>query len=90
MRSITLKGHCIHLTPIEWHLLENLASKLNQIVPGHDLVQTIWGPASTKGVHSLRVFIKSLRKKLEPDPKCPRYIITHPAIGYRLQIPGKP
>ena len=90
MRSVTLKGHGVHLTPIEWHLLESLASRLNQTVPGHDLVQRIWGPASTKGVHSLRVFIKSLRKKLEPDPKCPRYIITTPSIGYRLQIPGKP
>ena len=86
-RSVTSNGQPVHLTPIEWHLLENLVSKLNQTVPGEELVQKIWGNNSSKGVHSLRVFIKSLRSKLEPDPKRPRYIITEPAIGYRLQIP---
>ena len=87
-RSVTLKNKALHLTPIEWNLLENLASNVNQTVPGDELVRRIWGRNSEKGVHSLRVFIKSLRKKLEPDPKHPKYILTDPAIGYRLQIPG--
>jgi len=87
-RSVTLKGRALHLTPIEWSLLENLLANANQTVPGEELVQRIWGRNSEKGVHSLRVFIKSLRNKLEPDPKHPKYILTEPAIGYRLQIPG--
>lgn len=87
-RSVILKGQFVRLTPIEWDLLENLASNVNQTVPGEELVRRIWGRNSEKGVHSLRVFIKSLRSKLEPDPKHPKYILTEPAIGYRLQIPG--
>jgi two-component system KDP operon response regulator KdpE len=87
-RSVTLKDKALHLTPIEWNLLENLLASVNQTVPGDELVRRIWGRNTEKGVHSLRVFIKSLRTKLEPDPKHPRYILTEPAIGYRLQIPG--
>lgn len=87
-RSVTVKGQPLHLTPTEWNLLENLVSNINQTVPGDELVRRIWGRNSEKGVHSLRVFIKSLRNKLEPDPKHPKYIPTEPAIGYRLQIPS--
>jgi two-component system KDP operon response regulator KdpE len=86
-RSVSGKG-LLHLTPIEWNLLENLVARANQTIPGEELVQKIWGTNSARGVHSLRVFIKSLRSKLEPDPKHPRYILTDPAIGYRLQVPG--
>jgi two-component system, OmpR family, KDP operon response regulator KdpE len=88
-RSVTLKGQSLRLTPIEWNLLESLVSNVNQTVPGDELVRRIWGRNSEKGVHSLRVFIKSLRNKLEPDPKHPKYILTEPAIGYRLQILGQ-
>ena len=86
-RSITTNGQPLHLTPLEWNLLENLVAMVNQTVPGEELVQRVWGTNSAKGVHSLRVFIKSLRSKLEPDPKHPRYILTDPAIGYRLRVP---
>jgi len=85
-RSVTFKGRALHLTPIEWNLLENLLANANQTVPGEELVRRIWGQNSEKGVHSLRVFIKSLRSKLEPDPKQPKHILTEPAIGYRLQL----
>ena len=76
----------VHLTPTECTLLEHLASHLNQTVPNAELVQTIWGADASKGVHSLRVFIKNLRQKIEPFPEKPQYLVTEPRIGYRLQV----
>jgi|ERR1700730_13917006 two-component system KDP operon response regulator KdpE len=77
----------VHLTPTECSLLEHLASHFNRTVPGTELVRALWGPDAGKGVHSLRVFIKSLRHKIEDSPARPRYIVTEPRIGYRLQVP---
>ena len=78
----------LHLTPTECSLLEHLASHLNQTVPSTELVRALWGLDAGKGVHSLRVFIKSLRHKIEPSPARPQYIVTEPRLGYRLQVPG--
>ena len=77
----------IHLTPTECSLLGHLASRLNQTVPSAELVRALWGLDANKGVHSLRVFIKSLRKKIEPSPDSPQYLVTEPRLGYRLQVP---
>lgn len=74
------------LTPTECGILEHLASHMNQTVPSTDLVKTLWGSDPQKGVHSLRLFIRKLRNKLEPDPAHPRYLVTEPTIGYRLQV----
>jgi two-component system KDP operon response regulator KdpE len=78
----------LHLTPTEWTLLEHLASHLNRTVRSTELVRALWGLDAGKGVHSLRVFIKSLRHKIEPYPARPQYIVTDPRLGYRLQVPG--
>jgi two-component system KDP operon response regulator KdpE len=80
------EGH-VRLTPTECGILEHLALHLNQTVPRSDLVKTLWGSDPQKGVHSLRLFIRKLRQKLEPDPTHPIYLITEPTIGYRLQAP---
>jgi two-component system, OmpR family, KDP operon response regulator KdpE len=74
------------LTPTECGILEHLASHMNQTVASTDLVKTLWGSDPQKGVHSLRLFIRKLRNKLEPDPAHPRYLVTEPTIGYRLQV----
>jgi two-component system KDP operon response regulator KdpE len=74
------------LTPTECGILEHLASHMNQTVPSTDLVKMLWGSDPQKGVHSLRLFIRKLRNKLEPDPAHPRYLVTEPTIGYRLQV----
>jgi two-component system KDP operon response regulator KdpE len=84
---IRVAGREIRLTPTECGILEHLASHINQTVPSNDLVKMLWGPDPQKGVHSIRRFISKLRQKLEPDSTHPRYLITEPAIGYRLQIP---
>jgi len=63
-----------------------LASHVNQTVPFNDLVKILWGPDPQKGVHFIRRFISKLRQKLEADPAHPSYLVTEPAIAYRLQI----
>ncbi len=79
----------VRLTPTEYEILEHLALHLNQTVPSSQLVKTLWGDDPQKGVHSLRLFIRKLRRKLEPDPAHPRYLVTDQALGYRLQVQPK-
>ena len=89
-RVVQLAGRDIHLTPTECGILEHLSLHANQTVPSEALVKVLWGSDPQKGVHSLRPFIRKLRQKLEPDPAHPRYIITQPATGYRLQLQANP
>jgi len=49
----------------------------------------LWGADPQRGVHSLRLFIRKLRQKLEPDPTHPQYLVTEPTIGYRLKVPAE-
>ncbi|HEV3330714.1 MAG TPA: response regulator transcription factor [Bryobacteraceae bacterium] len=87
-RQITATGRKTRLTPTECGILEYLVAHLNQTVPRNELVKTLWGSDPHKGAHSLRLFIRRLRQKLEPDPTNPRYLVTDPSVGYRLQIPA--
>jgi two-component system KDP operon response regulator KdpE len=73
-----------HLTPKELDLLRYLTQHANEAVPHRELLQAVWGPDYGDQVDYLRAFIKSLRKKVEPDPAHPRYIMTEPWIGYRF------
>jgi len=77
----------VRLTWLEYGILAHLLAHMNQTVPSVKLVRKLWPSDPTKGVHSLRAFIKNLRKKLEPDPARPQYIVTDRAIGYQLRIP---
>jgi two-component system KDP operon response regulator KdpE len=79
-----------HLTPKELDLLRYLTQNLNAAVPHRELLQAVWGPDYGDQVDYLRVFIKNLRKKLEPDPEHPQYIKTEPWVGYRLTDPANP
>jgi two-component system, OmpR family, KDP operon response regulator KdpE len=71
----------IHLTLLEYRILECLARQTGMVVRQVQLVREVWGPDRLRG---LRVFIKSLRQKLEPDPRRPRYLVTEVGLGYRL------
>jgi two-component system KDP operon response regulator KdpE len=86
-RMIRAGKEYTRLTPTECGILEYLASHVNQTVSFNELVKILWGPDPQKGVHSLRLFIRKLRQKLEPDPTHPRYLVTEPMVGYRLQLP---
>lgn len=86
-RAIRGPGHNVRLTPTECAILEHLALHANQTVPGSELVRMLWGTDPQKGVHSIRLFIRKLRQKLEADPAHPKYLVTEPKGGYRLQVP---
>lgn len=78
------QGSDLHLTPIEWRLLEYLLSKSGQLVSQKELLQSVWGDSYENETNYLRLFISQLRKKLEPNPQLPQFILTEPGIGYRL------
>lgn len=75
----------IHLTPLEYRVLECLARHLGSIVVQNQLVREVWGPERLGDTRSLRVCVKNLRNKLEPDPRKPRYLVTEAGLGYRLR-----
>jgi two-component system KDP operon response regulator KdpE len=73
------------LTPTEWHLLEVLVRSSGTLVGQKQLLREIWGPAYETETNYLRVYMAQLRRKLEPDPAKPRYLITEPGMGYRFE-----
>src|SRR5215472_11407668 len=75
----------IHLTPLEYRVLACLARHLGSIVMQRQLIREVWGPERQDDSRSLRVCIKNLRAKLEPDPRRPRYLVTETGLGYRLR-----
>jgi two-component system KDP operon response regulator KdpE len=77
-------GGELHLTPTEYRLLEVLAQHIGLVVTHRTLLQQVWGPASTEQTHYLRVYLKQLRSKLEPDPARPQWLLTETGVGYRL------
>ena len=84
-RSVRCGGEEIHLTPIEFDLLGQLAQHPGRLVTHRQLLQEVWGPGYEDETHYLRVHFAHIRAKIEPDPSNPRYVITEPGIGYRLQ-----
>lgn len=81
---VTVHGKDVRFTPKEFDLLFYLASNPNVAIPHGKLLQTIWGPDYGNEVEYLHVFINQIRKKIEPNPAKPRYLITEPRFGYRL------
>jgi two-component system, OmpR family, KDP operon response regulator KdpE len=78
-------GGELHLTPLEYRVLGCLAQHLGSIVMQRQLIREVWGPGREGDSRSLRVCIKNLRAKLEPDARQPRYLITETGVGYRLR-----
>jgi two-component system KDP operon response regulator KdpE len=89
-RTVTNGDASFHLTPKELDLLRYLTQHANQAVPHRELLQAVWGPDYGDQVDYLRVFIKSLRKKIESNPGEPEYIITEPWVGYRFNAQPDP
>jgi two-component system KDP operon response regulator KdpE len=79
----------VHLTKTEFDLLHCLLQHVDHIVSHHLLLETVWGPDSKGMSDSVRVYIRRLRQKIEPDPASPRYICTRFHQGYLFQSPGK-
>jgi two-component system, OmpR family, KDP operon response regulator KdpE len=87
-RRVIARGEPVRLTPKEFDLLQYLLSNANKPIAHRKLLQTLWGPDYGDEVEYLRVFVSQLRKKIEPDPAHPRYILTEPWVGYRFALPG--
>jgi two-component system KDP operon response regulator KdpE len=86
-RRVTVAGREVHLTPTEYELLKYLAVHAGKVVTHRNLLQAVWGPEYETEDHYLHVFVGQLRRKLEPVPSRPRYLVTEPGIGYRLRTP---
>ena len=86
-RRATLNGHAVRLTPKEFDLLKFLVDHANKPIPHRELLQTVWGPDYGDEVEYLRVVVNQLRKKIEPVPSKPRYLLTEPWVGYRFALP---
>jgi two-component system, OmpR family, KDP operon response regulator KdpE len=87
-RSVSVKDRMVHLTPKEFDLLVYFARHAGKVVTHRALLGAVWGGENTEQVEYLRVFVAQLRKKLEPSPNSPRYIVTDPWVGYRFE-PGE-
>jgi two-component system KDP operon response regulator KdpE len=77
----------VRLTPTEWQIVEVLARHRGRLVTQTQLLRDVWGPTYHDETHYLRVYLSQLRRKLEPDPSHPRYLITEPGMGYRFVVP---
>src|SRR5260370_41259577 len=78
-------GADIRLTPTEWHLLEVLLRHPGKLLGQQYLLKEVWGPGYADAAGNLRLYMAQLRRKLEPDPARPRWLLTEPGMGYRFQ-----
>ena len=83
-REVTVDGRAVHLTPKEYDMLVFLTTNVGKLVTHRALLRGVWGPEYEDARPYLHVLIGQLRRKLEPDPAHPRYILTEPGVGYRL------
>jgi two-component system KDP operon response regulator KdpE len=87
-RRVHARGNEIRLTPKEFDLFVYMARHPNRVITHRTLLEAVWGEASQEQPEYLRVFMGQLRKKLEPDPSNPRYLVTEPWVGYRFNPNG--
>ena len=85
-RLVSRDGSEVHLTPIEYRLLAQLIAHASRVLTHRQLLNEVWGPGHAQDSHYLRVYMASLRRKLEPDPNRPRHLRTESGVGYRLVI----
>jgi two-component system KDP operon response regulator KdpE len=83
-RTVERGGEAVHLTPIEYRLLAHLAAHPHRVLTHRQLLQAVWGPGHSEDSHYLRVYMATLRKKIEGDPAKPAHLVTETGIGYRF------
>jgi two-component system KDP operon response regulator KdpE len=87
-RAVSVEGKPVQLTPIEYELLRLLAENEGKLLTHPAILRAVWGPAYTEESNYLHVYVSHLRRKIEPDPARPRYILNQPGVGYRLVSPS--
>jgi two-component system KDP operon response regulator KdpE len=85
LRTVTRAGEALHLTPIEYRLLQELANAPGRVLTHQHLLKAVWGPGHAEDVHYVRVHMANLRKKLEADANRPQWLVTEAGVGYRLK-----
>jgi two-component system, OmpR family, KDP operon response regulator KdpE len=88
-RRVTVAGHDIKVTPKEYEAMKYFVANAGKVLTHRTLLQTLWGWQSADQTEYLRVLVNQLRKKIEPDPQKPRYIVTEPWVGYRFVPRGE-
>ena len=83
-RIVYRRDQEVHLTPLEYKLLVTMLQYAGKVLTHRFLLREVWGPQDSQENHYLRVFVASLRRKIEDDPARPRYILTEQGVGYRL------
>jgi len=86
-RIVKLRSQDVKLTPKEYELLKLLVVNAGKVLTHKYILTQVWGPAHTEDVQYLRVFVRSLRQKIETDPTRPHYVLTESGVGYRLRAP---
>jgi two-component system, OmpR family, KDP operon response regulator KdpE len=86
-RQATVRGHTLSLSPKEFDLLSYFLARANRTISHRELLQAIWGPDYGDELEYLRVFVNRLRKKIEPDPSKPQFLMTDAWSGYRFRLP---
>ncbi|RPJ20653.1 MAG: response regulator [Chloroflexi bacterium] len=85
-RLVTVNEDQISLTPTEYEILRLLLQNAGKVLTHHQLLRQVWGSAYESEMHILRVNISNLRRKIEPDPSRPHYLLTEPGVGYRIRV----
>jgi two-component system KDP operon response regulator KdpE len=88
LRRVTVGGTDVYLTPIEYRLLAVMIRSAGRVLSNRQILRQVWGPRYGEQVGYLRVYMKKLRYKIEPEPARPRYLVNEPGVGYRLRLPG--
>ncbi len=83
-RSVRHKGEIVHLTPVEYRLLQLLIVNAGKVLTHRMILREVWGPSHVEHNHYVRIYMGHLRQKLEDDPARPRHLVTETAVGYRL------
>jgi two-component system KDP operon response regulator KdpE len=86
--SVTVGGELVHLTPHEFKILRLLALNEGKLLTHRAILREVWGPAYGDESNYLHVYVSQLRRKLEPDPARPRFLLTEPGAGYRFVAPA--
>ena len=84
---VTVTGEAVKLTPTEYRLLAYMASNANRVLMHRELLRAVWGPEYGEETEYLRVYMRYLRQKLEPEPSKPQYLLTQPGAGYMFHQP---
>ena len=87
MRRVIVSGKEITVTPTEYRLLGMFIRSAGRVLTHRQLLRQVWGPGYETQIASLRVYMKRLRYKIEPEPAQPKYLINEPGVGYRLRVP---